>query len=75
MNSRTLSDLGEHITALDIHCAKCARRGRLKVSTLIARYGPEFLVPDLRTTLNADCEHANDVVNARCDLYFPQLKR
>jgi len=47
----------------------------MKLSTLIERYGADFAAPDLRTTLNAGCEHANAMVNQQCDLYFPQLMR
>ena len=75
MNRRTLHDLATTVDVLDVHCSKCSRRGRLNVAKLVERYGNDFLIPDLRTTLNAGCEHADGVVNARCDLYFPQLAR
>ena len=73
MNTQTLRDVAEHISVIEILCTKCDRHGRMKLSTLIERYGEAFAVPDLRTTLNADCEHASAMSNQQCDLYFPQL--
>ena len=73
MNRRTLSDLSTTVNALDVHCSKCTRRGRLNVAKLTKRYGNDFLITNLRTTLNPGCEHADSVATLRCDLYFPQL--
>ncbi|MFT5173244.1 MAG: hypothetical protein ACI8W7_001415 [Gammaproteobacteria bacterium] len=73
MNRRTLRDLATTVDVLDVHCSKCSRRGRLNVAKLAGRYGNDFLITNLRTTLNAGCEHADSVVTLRCDLYFPQL--
>jgi hypothetical protein len=73
VNTQTLRDLAERISVIEIRCSKCDRHGRMKLSTLIERYGEAFAVPDLRTTLNADCEHASAMSNQQCDLYFPQL--
>ena len=58
------------INVIGIRCTKCDRHGRLKLSTLIERYGADFAAPDLRTTLNAGCEHADAMVNQPCILYF-----
>ena len=75
MNTQTLRDVAEHISVIEIRCTKCDRHGRMKLSTLIERYGADFAAPDLRTTLNTGCEHANAMVNQQCDLYFLQLTR
>ena len=75
MKMHTLRDVAERISVIEIRCTKCDRHGRMKLSTLVERYGEAFAVPDLRTTLNAGCEHANAMVNQQCDLYFPQLMR
>jgi hypothetical protein len=75
MNTQTLRDVAERISVIEIRCTKCDRHGRMKLSTLIERYGADFAVPDLRTTLNAGCAHANAMINQQCDLYFPQLMR
>ena len=75
MKTQTLRDVAERISVIDIRCTKCDRHGRMKLSTLIERYGADLAVPDLRTTLNAGCEHANAMINQQCDLFFPQLTR
>ena len=75
MNTQTLRDVAEHISVIEILCTKCDRHGRMKLSTLIERYGADFAVPDLRTKLNAGCEHAHAMINHQCDLYFSQLTR
>ena len=75
MNTQTLRDVAKRISVIEIRCTKCDRHGRMKLSTLIQHYGADFAIPDLRTTLNTGCEHANAMVNQQCDLYFPQLMR
>jgi hypothetical protein len=75
MNTQTLRDVAKRINVIEIRCTKCDRLGRMKLSTLIERYGADFATPDLRTTLNAGCEHADAMINQQCDLYFPQLMR
>ena len=40
---------------LEIACRHCDRRGRLRVAKLIAQYGADMRLPELRYILAADC--------------------
>ena len=53
-------------------CTKCERRGQYRKATLIARYGPDKNMVDLRLELAAGCPkiEANKVMDL-CGVYYP----
>jgi hypothetical protein len=70
----TLGDLARHLAMLDVGCRKCERRGRYKVSNLIAKYGPELALPDLRNILAADCPRMKKIsIYEQCGINYPHL--
>jgi hypothetical protein len=52
-------------------CTRCARRGRYRKDTLIARHGGETALPDLRQVI-AQCSAAKTLGTA-CGVYFVDL--
>ena len=71
----SLGDINARFRMLEIRCGKCPRSGRLRVDQLIAKYGNEMGLPELRTILAGDCEHNNTKSNNdRCKVFYPQLK-
>jgi hypothetical protein len=71
--SLTLSEVGGACALLGVRCARCGRHGRLRLSRLIARYGKDARLPDVRHRLSADCPHHGGTIHERCDVYFPEL--
>ena len=71
--SVSLADIATRIDMLEMRCTRCEREGRLRVSRLIDQYGDTMRLPDLRTALVQDCDHANGHDYDRCDVFFPQL--
>ena len=59
------------LTALEIACNRCDRRGRLSIARLLAEHGPE-----LRRIIAADCPRmiAGKVPDV-CGIHFPQMPR
>ena len=51
----TLGDIAQHLAVLDVACRKCNRRGRYKVANMIAKYGADANLPELRFILATDC--------------------
>jgi hypothetical protein len=68
--SLRLADLEGSRALLDI---RCARHGRLRLARLIALYGKDARLPDVRHRLSADCPHHDGSIHERCDVYFPAL--
>jgi hypothetical protein len=52
-----------------LECAKCGRSGRLRKDRLIAEYGPDIVLPDLRMRL-ANCERAGSMHDP-CGAIYP----
>ena len=46
--SLTLAQIADLLDMVEVRCSKCDRRGRYLMSTLIERYGADFVRPDLR---------------------------
>ena len=60
---------------LEIACRHCDRRGRLRVAKLIAQYGADMRLPELRYILAADYPRVvADKVYDRCGVHYPQLR-
>jgi hypothetical protein len=59
---------------LDVACNRCDRRGRLNTSRLLAEYGPDLPMPDLRRIIAADCPRMiAGSVHDVCGVHFPGL--
>jgi hypothetical protein len=71
--SVTLADLEGSLALLDVRCTRCGRQGRLRLSRLIALYGRDARLPDVRHRLSADCPRHDGSIHERCDVYFPEL--
>jgi hypothetical protein len=67
--SLTLADYP--VPVVNLACARCARRGRLKRERLIEAHGADMPLPDLRHIL-ASCEHHSRMGEA-CGVYFVDL--
>jgi hypothetical protein len=52
-------------------CNRCGRRGQYRKATLIARYGADVPLPDIRLLI-AECERY-DRVTGGCRVHFPDL--
>jgi hypothetical protein len=60
---------------LVVACRKCDRKGRLLLARLLAFYGPDFPMTELRRVLAGDCPRLlpSASINDRCDAHFPEL--
>ena len=57
-------------------CSKCERRGRYNKARLVAEYGPDMKLTDLRLRLAADCPRVkNPIGNVGCGAVYPDLVR
>jgi hypothetical protein len=64
----TLADVRE--PTIEIVCQPCGRRGSYNVERLIAKYGPDVKLPDLKAIL-ADCEKTRSFsIYDRCKVRF-----
>ena len=59
---------------IDVACTKCDRRGRVSVGRLVAEWGPDVTLPDLRMHIAAGCPRLHSVsVNDVCGVMYPEL--
>ncbi len=73
--SMPLDEFSRRFRMLEVRCANCLRHGRLRIDTLIEKYGQDMTLYDLRTLLAGDCEHKNEARRARrCKVFYPQLR-
>lgn len=70
--SVSLSEVAKRATHVEVACSRCERRGRYRLSRLVARLGEDFPMTDLGSEL-ADCPRRNASMTERCDVYFPGL--
>ncbi|MBC8638301.1 hypothetical protein IAG25_15885 [Caballeronia sp. EK] len=70
--SVTLGKVAARVTHIEVVCTRCERRGRYRLSRLVATHGDDFSMTDLGAVL-ADCPKRNESVGKRCDVYFPDL--
>ena len=74
--SLTLGEIRHRLTMLDVRCDRCHRMGRLRTERLIAKYGADTRLPDLRTELAGACPNNKPHTFAdRCRVMYPQLLR
>ena len=57
--------------AVRLACERCGRAGQYRTDNLIAQYGGDIALPDLRHEI-AKCERAGKLHNA-CGVYYPDL--
>jgi ribosomal protein S27AE len=60
-------------TLIRVSCEKCGRRGQLRASTLVQRYGAQTAMPDLLRKI-ANCPRQGDM-NDPCGAIYPDLVR
>jgi hypothetical protein len=70
--SVTLGAVAARASHIELACSRCERRGRYRLSRLVALFGEEFPMPDLGGQI-ADCPKKNQTVWDRCDFYYPGL--
>lgn len=67
----TLTDLTTLM--LEVACRRCERKGRLRVSRLIAEYG-DIGLPELGSKLSEGCPKRESLPeHGRCSIYFTDL--
>ena len=70
----TLAQVAVKTTMLDIACSHCDRRGRLNVQKLIAEYGADIGLPELKGKLSKGCPRLQNLsIHERCGAHFPRL--
>lgn len=70
-----LGDVAGRIERLEVRCARCPRRGLLRLSRLIAEHGPNLNFPALGNLLAASCPNAHETYGQRCFVIWPDLPR
>ena len=68
-----LGQLTGRLAFLDVACIRCERRGRLRLSRLIAEHGAAFPVPSLTAHIAADCPRIAKRDRDMCGVHYPQL--
>jgi hypothetical protein len=58
--SYSLGEVAAEFNMVRLRCAKCGRRGQYQVDGLLAKYGPDIAMPDLRHEL-AQCPHRRNM--------------
>jgi hypothetical protein len=59
-----------------VTCEKCGRAGQYRRATLIARFGLNIPLPDLRFEIASDCPRAAEprLGTDACGIVFPDLR-
>jgi hypothetical protein len=58
--SYSLGEVAAEFNMVRLKCSKCGRRGQYQVDKLLAKYGPDIAMPDLRHEL-AQCPHRRNM--------------
>ena len=71
----TLRDMAAQCPGwVEVCCNRCDRRGKLRTARLLAQYGLELPVPELRRVLAADCpKMVQGKLHDVCGVHFPGL--
>jgi hypothetical protein len=70
----TLGELVRRLAMLDVACSKCSRSGRYRVADLVAKYGADTKLPDLRSVFATDCPRMNSIaMYDQCGVSYPHL--
>jgi hypothetical protein len=59
---------------VEIACDRCQRHGWYSKARLVAKYGPEIGLPDLRTRLTPDCPQRIGSAARACGASYPALR-
>ena len=66
---QTIGDLRAWVDRVELHCPRCGRHGRMRVATLIERYGEATTIGDLLRALPGDCPRLKaDRLEDRCNV-------
>jgi hypothetical protein len=68
-----LDQLVGRLAFLDVACSRCKRRGRLRLSRLLAEHGAAFPLPSLKAHIAADCPRIAMRDRDMCGVHYPQL--
>lgn len=71
----TLTEIAARTDTIEVACTRCPRRGRYRMATLIARFGPDGDGTWL-TRLSADCPRRLDPapsIYELCGIHCPDL--
>jgi hypothetical protein len=72
--SISLAEVAAHTGALAVTCSRCARAGRYRLDTLVARHGPDFSIPELLRLLSDDCPKRKSIsAYDLCGIHCPEL--
>lgn len=55
-----------------VRCDECDRTGRYRRETLIERYGPDMLMPDVLAKITESCERRGPGVYERCQARYDE---
>jgi hypothetical protein len=72
--SVSLREVAARATHIEIACTRCERRGRYRLSKLVASLGGDFPMTDLGGEIT-DCPKRYAAVTERCDVYYPGLRK
>ncbi|MNT71286.1 hypothetical protein DAMDJJ_08635 [Cupriavidus necator] len=64
----------QHASHIEVACTRCERRGRYRLSKLIASYGEDFPMTDLGAEIAA-CPRRYAAVTERWYVYYPGLRQ
>jgi hypothetical protein len=74
--SLTVGDLAGKLEVLNVACSKCKRRGRYRISTLLAQLGPNGRLTEWRAAIMADCPKVLAASHwDACGAHLPDLVR
>ena len=75
--SIALGDVSSRVEWLVVACGKCDRKDRVRLSSLVQRYGPDYPMTHLRLDLAADCPRLRPDTQMydQCDAHFPKLSK
>ena len=71
--SVTLGEVAARASHIELACSRCERRGRYRLSRLVALLGGNFPMTNLGAQM-ADCPKKSGGVWDRCDFYYPGLR-
>lgn len=61
------------LKVIEVACEKCDRRGRYRKSSLLKKFGPTMVLPDVLAELSANCNLRDSLGNNGCGAYYPAL--
>jgi hypothetical protein len=69
-----LSEVAQHLAAVDIRCSFCPRQGKANGGRLLTEHGPNMPIPTLLRLLSVDCPRRIAARMAEpCGVHLPAL--